>query len=63
MGLSTSPDLFQEKMSELMMDLEFVRVYLDDLLIMTGGDFNEHLTKLEVVLQRLQQAGLKVNDN
>jgi hypothetical protein len=28
---SASPDIFQEKMSELMAGLEFARAYLDDL--------------------------------
>ena len=32
MGLCNSPDIFQEKMSELMEGLEFVRTYIDDLL-------------------------------
>jgi len=31
MGLCNSPDIFQEKMSELMYGLEFARAYLDDL--------------------------------
>jgi hypothetical protein len=31
MGLSISPDVFQEKMSELMSGLEFAWAYLDDL--------------------------------
>lgn len=31
MGLYNSPDIFQEKMSELMNGLEFARVYIDDL--------------------------------
>jgi hypothetical protein len=36
MGLtSISPDVFQEKMSELMSGLEFARAYLDDLLILS----------------------------
>jgi hypothetical protein len=33
MGLSISPDVFQEKMSERMSGLEFAWAYLDDLLI------------------------------
>ena len=61
MGLSNSPDLFQEKMSDLMADLEFVRVYLDDLLTLTSGSFEEHLTQLDEVFKRLSEAGLKVN--
>ena len=30
MGVNVSPDVFQEKMSELMEGLEFVCTYLDD---------------------------------
>ena len=33
MGISVSPEIFQEKMSELMSGLEFARAYLDDLLV------------------------------
>ena len=61
MGLSNSPDIFQEKMSELMTDLEFVRVYIDDLLCLTAGTLQEHLENLDLVLSRLKRAGLKVN--
>jgi hypothetical protein len=61
MGLCNSPDIFQEKMSELFDGLEFVRTYIDDLLCLTKGSFEDHLEKLERVLQRLRQAGLKVN--
>ncbi len=32
MGIAGSPDISQEKMSELMEALEFVRAYLDDIL-------------------------------
>ena len=41
MGLCNSPDIFQEKMNELMEGLEYVRTYLDDLLIVTKGSFQE----------------------
>jgi hypothetical protein len=37
MGIAGSPNIFQEKMSDLMVTLEFVRTYLDDLLIITKG--------------------------
>jgi hypothetical protein len=36
-------------------------VPLDDLLVLTKGDWTDHLTKLEQVLSRLAQASLKVN--
>ena len=61
MGLCNSPDIFQEKVSELMDGLEFVRAYIDDILITTSKTFEDHLIKLEQVFKRLKQAGLKVN--
>ena len=61
MGLCNSPDIFQEKMSTLMDSLEYVRTYIDDLLVISKGDWKDHLSKLDVVLQRLRDAGLKVN--
>ena len=61
MGLCNSPDIFQEHMSELLGDLEFIRTYLDNLLCLTKGDWQDHLFKVETVLKRLQKAGLKVN--
>lgn len=60
-GLCNSPDVFQEKMSDLMEGLEFVRTYIDDLLVLTTGSFEDHLQKLDTVMQRLRDAGLKVN--
>ena len=61
MGIAGAPDIFQEKMSDLMRTLEYVRTYLDDLLCISNGTFQDHLNKVEVVLQRLQKAKLRVN--
>ena len=61
MGLSNSPDIFQENMSNLFADFDFVREYIDDLLITTSGSLEDHLQKVEQVLQRLKKAGLTVN--
>ena len=61
MGLCNSPDIFQEKMSELMYGLEFARAYLDDLLVVSKDTFENHFTHLEEVFTRLASAGLKVN--
>ena len=61
MGLCNSPDIFQEKMTDLMQGLEFARAYIDDLLALTTGKFEEHLLHLEQVLTHLSEAGLKVN--
>jgi hypothetical protein len=61
MGLSNSPDVFQEKMGNLMADLEYVLSYIDDLCIQSGDTFEDHLEKVDVVLGRCAAAGLKVN--
>ena len=63
MGLCNSPDIFQEKMSELMEGLDFVRACIDDLLCLTKGSFEDHLEKLERIFVRLARAGLKINAN
>ena len=61
MGLCNSPDIFQEKMSELLTGLDTVRVYIDDILHVTKGSFDDHLQKLDTIFSRLESVGLKVN--
>ena len=58
MGLSNSPDIFQEKMNELFSGLEYVRAYIDDLLILTTDNWDTYINQLDVVFNRLQEAGL-----
>jgi hypothetical protein len=43
MGIAGSPDIFQEKMLELMETLEYVRAYLDDLLCISKLCLENHL--------------------
>lgn len=61
MGLCNSPDIFQEHMSELMCELEYVRAYIDDVAILSTTTWDDHLEKVDTVLTRLENAGLKVN--
>ncbi len=61
MGIAGSPDIFQAEMMKLMESLEYVRAYIDDLLCISRESFEDHLDKLEEVLKRLPDAGLKVN--
>jgi hypothetical protein len=63
MGLCNSPDIFQECIYEIFSDLDYVCVYIDDLLVMSCSTFEEHLQRLELVFSRLSEAGLKVNAN
>ena len=50
MGVSNSPEIFQEKMNEMFHGFEFIRAYTDDLLIITKGDWSDHVEKLELNL-------------
>ena len=63
MGIATSPDIFQKAMNDIFGDLDYVLVYLDDILILSNeeDDFNAHLEKVKVVFSRLHKMGMKVN--
>ncbi len=60
-GLCNAPATFQRLMQAVMGDLVFqmVLVYLDDLLVYSST-FEAHLSRLETVLCRLREAGLKI---
>ncbi len=59
-GLKTAPITFQRMISTLFSDLigKGVYAYLDDLII-CSKDGDSHLAKLEAVLLKLREAGLK----
>jgi hypothetical protein len=61
MGFVGSVDIFQAGMGNLMATLEFVRAYIDGLLVITKSSHDEDLGKLEQVFIRLRDAGLKIN--
>jgi hypothetical protein len=60
MGFGGSADMLQAQIMDLMASLEFLQAYMGNLLI-TRGILNKHLQKMETVLTRLHDAGLKVN--
>jgi hypothetical protein len=53
MGFGGSANIFQVQIMDLMASLEFLRAYMDDLLIITRRTLDEHLQKMETVLTRL----------
>ena len=61
MGIKNSPDVFQAVMMDILGDLEFVRTYIDDILITSNGTFEDHMKKLDQVLDRLTKAGFRAN--
>jgi len=61
MGISSAPDIFQHTMQDILGDLDFCRVYIDDVLIISNGSYEDHLAKLTIVLSRLNKANFRAN--
>ena len=61
MRLCYSPDIIQEKMNKLFNGLEYVRIYIEDLLIISNKSFEDHFKNLDKELSKLNQKGFKVN--
>jgi hypothetical protein len=61
MGVVCAPDIFQSKINELLGDIEAVRAYINDILVVTKGSFEDHMETLDRVLTRCNLANLKVN--
>ena len=60
-GLANAPATFERLMELVLSGLhwEICLIYLDDIIVFSET-FEEHLTRLQLVLRRLKQAGLKV---
>jgi hypothetical protein len=63
MGIACAPDIVQSIMMEILGDLDYVLVYIDDILIIQRENETEqdHLDKVETVLHRLQTKGFRAN--
>ena len=48
-------------MNDLFHGFEFIRVYIDYILILTKGDWTDHKQRLELTLNELKEKGLKSN--
>ena len=60
-GLTSAPATFQRLMERVLHGLHWksLLLYLDDIIVI-APDFDTHMSRLEEVLNRLQQAGLKL---
>ena len=51
MGIASAPDIFQSIMMDLLSNLDYVLVYIDDIILLQRHKIEEdHLKKMEVVL-------------
>lgn len=58
--LSTVPDIFQATMDKLFNIMPFVKVYLNDILVVSTNSI-EYLSHLREVLAKLEKANLTIN--
>ena len=49
-------------MNDLFHGFEFICANIDDLLILTKGDWKDHIQKLELTLNKLKEKGLQKNN-
>ena len=61
MGVATSPDMLQQKMSDLFHGLKFIHAYIDNLFILTKRHWTDHEQKLELTSNKLKEKGIKYN--
>ncbi|XP_044715053.1 reverse transcriptase (RNA-dependent DNA polymerase) domain-containing protein [Hirsutella rhossiliensis] len=58
-----APATFQRYINSHLHDLldEFCSAYMDDVIIYSDGDYLDHMTKVRTVMERLRNAGLKLD--
>ena len=62
MGLANAPATYQRVMEECLGDLHLriCFIYLDDIIIFAKS-FEEHLERLQMVFEKLREAGIKLS--
>ena len=59
-GVASAPAIWQRAMDQILQGIPGVFCYLDDIIV-TGSTLEEHLERLVAVLKRLEEYGLKAN--
>ena len=54
MGVSISPEIFQEKIIDLLQGFKFLYSYIDNLLNLINDDWKYHLKQLELTITKLK---------
>ncbi|XP_062584093.1 uncharacterized protein K02A2.6-like [Saccostrea cucullata] len=59
-GITSAPEIFQRRMSEILADITGADAIMDDIIIY-GSTVEEHDERLDRVLDRIKEVGLKLN--
>jgi hypothetical protein len=57
MGMCYSGDIFQAKVDQLLGDIEGVKTYIDDILVISKGSFDDHLNSWILVSKEFKKLG------
>ena len=63
MEMVISGDIFQTKVNELIENIEVVKSYIDDMLVINKVTFADQVGQLRTCSLRIQKSGLKINAN
>ena len=61
MGMWASGDILQAKIDELLGDIEGIKTYIDDILVLRKGCFTNHIEQPRIIFVRFCTSGLKVS--
>ena len=61
MGMCASGDIFQDKVDDPLGNIESVKTYINDILVLCKDIFEKHIYQLIIIFSRLRAAGLRVN--
>ena len=61
MGIHISADVFQRELSRIFQGMIFVLVYIDVVLIITKGTFEQHMEAVKEVLIKILKLGMQLN--
>ena len=59
-GIVLAPAVWQRAIEQVLSGIVVVHIFLDNITV-TGKNDQEHFERLELVLQRLEEYGLRVN--
>ena len=61
MDICASVYIFQAKVDELIGDIEGIKIYIDDILVLSKESFYNKIEQIMIIFGRLRSASLKFN--
>ena len=59
-GMGISGDIFQTKVKKLLGDIERVKAYIENIIVLDKGKFADHVGQLRFYFSRIRKSGLKI---